>query len=190
MTRKHHFLFLEKIYSTPQEVPFQANDNIRVVSTGPKCSAIVTNKGDLYVTGQNRGQRLLIKGSKILKAFTKAKRGIRDIQCGPSYSILLKTDGQIVNIGNEIERKVKIPEKMQILSIATCKGQEKAKNFGLCVTKSGHVYQWNTSDYSKHEDGIMPKLVDIGQDYKVICLSAEKQYFVVAVEKSVVSAYN
>lgn len=114
---------------------------MKKVRLGPKCSAVISETGDMLVVGSNRGNRLLLSTSKakMLQKVFKVSGVVSDVRFGPFHTVILKKDGRILNI---IEQSSwQLQEPAQMVAIDTTCNREKC-NFGLAKDDKGHIYKW------------------------------------------------
>ena len=79
------------------------------ISLGPKCSAIITSNGQIYVSGANVAKRLSMLHSKeVFHQFTKVASDILDIKFGEKNALILKTNHTVINLNNGVTTKLSL----------------------------------------------------------------------------------
>ena len=173
----------DAVISLPRKVPLKAHYDVTFMAVGHQCSAFITSKGLMFASGKNHTKRLLLSESTS-HIFMPCKVPAPVAQVaftGKGHTVLLQSNGQILTLSKGHLKEVRGLDSNDIQCVSAFDGDGGQK--GLCVTKEGHVFNWNmtsTDDFIKAEKLYLDsKLVS----EQCVNLSVSKNHFIVAYKK-------
>ncbi|XP_060931917.1 secretion-regulating guanine nucleotide exchange factor isoform X2 [Limanda limanda] len=139
----------------------------RCVSGGGGHSVFVTEKGEVFVCGQNdRGQLGLRQHANILtpQLCPSLKQTVKNVACGWDFTLLLTDCGQVMACGSNAFGQLgvgpKVTHSADLLFVKCLKDPVVSVAAGLrhslAVTGSGAVYQWGTGLFSHAKRALSP----------------------------------
>ena len=176
----------DAVISLPQKVPLKAHYDVSVtfMAVGPQCSAFITSKGLMFASGKNHTKRLLLRESTS-HIFMPCKVPAPVAQVaftGKGHTVLLQSNGQILTLSKGLLKEVRGLDSNDIQCVSAFDAGDGGQK-GLCVTKEGHVFNWNmtnTEDFIKAEKlGFDSQLVS----ENCVNLSVSKNHFIIAYKK-------
>jgi len=128
---------------TPMKISFRSESTVTILnaSAGKSHTALVDNKGRLFVTGNNEEGQLGIEDTKVIKEPTLVSwinEKVKEAVCGESNTLVLTIKGQVYDICKSNQ----LVFEDGIVSIA-------AGGYSAAITDKGKVYLWGTCTFGK-----------------------------------------
>ena len=152
------------------------------ISLGPKCSAIITSNGQIYVSGANVAKRLSMLHSKeVFHQFTKVANDILDIKFGEKNALILKTNHTMFNVCEGVATKLSLSSMHWNSIIVT--NFKNCPNYCVAVTKNAAssipiIKKWPVEDPNDIED-VNYDFNDAEEDINFVDVAASKKCLII-----------
>lgn len=132
---------------------------IELFRCGSNMTFILTDRGDLYCTGDNSQGGLGIGDKAIVKEFTRNSyitEPLKDVRPGESHTLYLQVDGHLLVSGSNAHGQLGCPGKLYVKTPTECSYFQSANvsliaagDFSACVVAGRDIFLWG---FSKEED--------------------------------------